>query len=88
VTLVNRLKAVLPHFVPHVKAPAPNNIMRRLATSERTVTPAPGVIRRTIKVQPWGSRSSGVQVFIVAFAELRNPARSPRRALSHVSFDS
>jgi len=29
VTLVNRLKAAPPHFVPHVKAPAPKIIMRR-----------------------------------------------------------
>ena len=68
VTLVNRLKAVLPHFVAHVKAPAPNITMRRLATSERTLTPALGAIRRTIK-----SSTTGVQVFIAALAELRNP---------------
>ncbi len=42
-TWVNRLKAAPPHFVAHVKALAPKIIMRRLATSERTVTPAPGI---------------------------------------------
>lgn len=48
-TLVNRLKAAPPHFVGHVKAPAPKIIMRRYATSERTVTPTPGIMTRTIK---------------------------------------
>jgi hypothetical protein len=80
VTLVNRLKAVPPHFVAHVKAPAPKIIMRRLATSERTVTPAPGVIGRTIK-----SSIMGRPLFFAALAELRNPARSARRALSRAS---
>lgn len=48
-TLVNRLKAVPPHFVAHVKALAPKIIMRRFATSERTVTPASGITSCAIK---------------------------------------
>ena len=40
VTSVNRLVADLPHSVEHVEAPDPDIIMRRLATSERTMTPA------------------------------------------------
>jgi hypothetical protein len=71
-TLVKRLKAAPPHFVAHVKAAAPKIIMRRSATSERTVTPAPGIIiSRTIKssfVRLWGSSSS--------------PPRSPSYATS------
>ena len=35
-----RLVAVLPHSAAHVEAPDPDIIMRRLATSERTMTPA------------------------------------------------
>jgi hypothetical protein len=59
-TLVNRLKAVLPHFVGHVKAPAPKIIMRRSATSERTVTPAPGIIIE-------GANEIGVRLRCVSF---------------------
>jgi len=33
-----------PHFAPNVEASGPNIIMRRNATSERTVTPASGHI--------------------------------------------
>jgi hypothetical protein len=43
VTSLIRLKAAPPHFAAHVEAPAPNIIMRRSATSERTLTPAKGV---------------------------------------------
>lgn len=50
VTLVNRLKAVPPHFVPHVRAPAPNIIMRRTATSERTLTTAHKIERSPMEV--------------------------------------
>lgn len=38
VTSVNRLVAASPHSAVHVEAPAPDIIMRRLATSERTMT--------------------------------------------------
>jgi len=58
VTLVKRLKAAPPHFVGHVKAPAPKIIMRRYATSERTVTPTPGIMSRTIKSSFMESTSS------------------------------
>lgn len=40
VTSVNRLVAARPHSVGHVEAPDPDIIMRRSATSERTMTPA------------------------------------------------
>src|SRR6516165_1556944 len=43
-TSVNRLKAAPPHFDRYVEAPAPNIIVRRLPTSERTLTPAKGII--------------------------------------------
>jgi hypothetical protein len=62
-----------PHFVAHVKAPAPNIIMRRLATSERTVTPALGDTRRTIKSSTTEVQVFEVQIFIAALAKLRNP---------------
>ncbi len=38
VNSVNRLKAAPPHFDQYVEAPAPNIIMRRKTTSERTLT--------------------------------------------------
>jgi hypothetical protein len=41
VTSVNRLVAVSLHSAEHVEAPDPDIIMRRLATSERTMTPVP-----------------------------------------------
>jgi hypothetical protein len=40
VTSVNRLVAARPYPVVHVEAPDPDIIMRRPATSERTMTPA------------------------------------------------
>ena len=84
-TSVNRLMADPPHSVAHVEAPAPDIIMRRLATSERTMTPAPGIIiSRTIK------RSFvhyGGQLFATALAELRNLASSARRALPSAPSD-
>ena len=40
VTSVNRLVAARPYPAVHVEAPDPDIIMRRLATSERTMTPA------------------------------------------------
>ena len=40
VTSVNRLVAVSPYSAQHVEAPDPDIIMRRHATSERTMTPA------------------------------------------------
>jgi hypothetical protein len=39
-TSVNRLVAARPHSAGHVEAPDPDIIMRRCATSERTITPA------------------------------------------------
>jgi len=42
-TSLIRLKAAPPHFAAHVEAPAPNIIMRRMSTSERTLTPAKGI---------------------------------------------
>ena len=39
-TSFNRLVAVRPHTAGHVEASDPDIIMRRLATSERTMTPA------------------------------------------------
>jgi hypothetical protein len=39
-TSLNRLVADLPHAAAHVEAPGPDIIMRRFATSERTMTPA------------------------------------------------
>ncbi len=39
-TSFNRLVAVRPHTVGDVEASDPDIIMRRLATSERTMTPA------------------------------------------------
>jgi hypothetical protein len=39
-TSVNRLVAARPHSAGHVEAPGPDIIMRRCATSERTMTPA------------------------------------------------
>ncbi len=75
-TVVNRLKVAPPHFVAHVTAPAPKIIMRRFATSERTVTPATGITGRAIK-----RTSKEVQLYATALAALRNPASSARRAL-------
>jgi hypothetical protein len=83
VTLVKRLKAAPPHFVGHVKAPAPNIIMRRLATSERTVTPTPGIMSRTIKSSFIGVHD---RLFNTALAELRNAASFARRALPCARF--
>ena len=40
VTSVNRLVVARPYPAAHVEAPDPDIIMRRLATSERTMTPA------------------------------------------------
>jgi hypothetical protein len=40
VTSVNRLVTARPYSAPHVEAPDPDIIMRRSATSERTMTPA------------------------------------------------
>jgi hypothetical protein len=40
VTSVNRLVAARPPSAGHVEAPDPDIIMRRSATSERTMTPA------------------------------------------------
>jgi hypothetical protein len=40
VTSSNQLEAACPHSVPYVEAPDPDIIMGRLATSERTTTPA------------------------------------------------
>lgn len=39
-TSVNRLVTARPYSAPHVEAPDPDIIMRRPATSERTMTPA------------------------------------------------
>jgi hypothetical protein len=82
VTLVNRLKAAPPHFVPHVKAPAPKIIMRRSSDLGKDRDPAPGIILRMIKSSPIGG-----QIFFAALAELPNPPSSARRALSHAFFD-
>ena len=57
-TLANRLKAAPPHFVPHVKAPAPKIIMRRSSDLGKDRDPAPGVILRMIKSSPMGVRAS------------------------------
>ena len=76
-TLANRLKAVPPHFVPHVKAPAPKIIMRRSSDLGKDRDPGAGFIRRTIK-----SSIKGVQVFGGLGLH-----RRARRALSHASFD-
>jgi hypothetical protein len=40
VTSINRLVTARPYSAPHVEAPDPDIIMRRSATSERTMTPA------------------------------------------------
>jgi hypothetical protein len=45
VTSVNRLVAACPHSAAHVEALDPDITMRRLATSERTMTPAMASIR-------------------------------------------
>jgi hypothetical protein len=42
-TSVNRLVAARPYPAVHVEAPDPDIIMRRLATSERTMTPGDGI---------------------------------------------
>lgn len=42
-TSVNRLVAARPHAAAHVEAPDPDIIMRRFATSERTLTPGDGI---------------------------------------------
>ena len=39
-TSLKKLAAARPHSAGHVEAPDPDIIMRRLATSERTMTPA------------------------------------------------
>jgi hypothetical protein len=39
-TSFNRLEVVRPHSAQHVEASGPDIIMRRLTTSERTMTPA------------------------------------------------
>ena len=45
VTSLNKLAAARPHSAGHVEAPDPDIIMRRLATSERTMTPAQASMR-------------------------------------------
>ena len=50
-TSFNRLAAARPHSDPHVEASDPDIIMRRLATSERTMTPAMAS-RRTLTIPP------------------------------------
>lgn len=44
-TSLNWLTTACPHFALHVEAADPDIIMRRLATSERTVTPSAGISR-------------------------------------------
>jgi hypothetical protein len=78
VTLVNRLKAVPPHFVPHVKAPAPKIIMRR--SGDLGKDRDPGARRHSPHDQKF---NMGIRVFIAALAELPNPA-SYGRALACV----
>jgi hypothetical protein len=79
VTLVNRLKTVPPHFVPHVKAPAPKIIMRR--SSDLGKDRDPGARRHSPHDQKFNME---VRVFIAALAELPNPASSDGRALACV----
>ena len=79
-TLVNRLKAVPPHFVPHVKAPAPKIIMRR--SSDLGKDRDPGARRHSPHNQKFTDRGPGH--LFAALAELPNPASSAWRALACV----
>ena len=75
-TLVNRLKAAPPHFVPHIKAPAPKIIMRR--SSDLGKDRDPGV--RCYSPHDQKLTNGGPSLFIAALAELPKPPSSARRA--------
>jgi hypothetical protein len=70
VTSVNRLVAARPYPAVHVEAPDPDIIMRRPATSERTMTTATAEIFQRKPTDPIPSRQSYAPA---ALARLHNP---------------
>jgi hypothetical protein len=73
VALVNRPKAAPPYFAALFKAPAPQIIIRRVATYERIVTPGPGIQARSVaRTAQYGDRRSARQA--------AQPRRLRRRA--------
>jgi hypothetical protein len=79
VTSINRLVTARPYSAPHVEAPDPDIIMRRSATSERTVTPAPTSTRRRWKppVRSGQIPCGWSRMYQVALGDLSSPLKAP-----------
>jgi hypothetical protein len=75
VTSVNRLVTARPYSAPNVEAPDPDIIMRRSATSERTMTPATTSTRWLETAGDVGSnyRMAGDRIANRRSPRLRNP---------------
>ena len=76
-TSVNRLVAPRPHSAANVEAPDPDIIMRRCATSERTMTPA------KTSTSPGDPIPSRLSTYQPRPRRLRNPDQLRRREHYH-----